>query len=80
MFENRPVVYAKFHQALFIPGGGTLGDTLPSTNKTLIGLKMSYTPAGLFVQFGAHDALVPWPNVAVAKFGPPTKATESKAS
>lgn len=65
---NREVKYAKFHAGLFIPGGpGNVGDTLPSSSKTL-NVKMFATAEGLFVNANNVEALVPWPNVIVAVY------------
>ncbi len=67
--SNRLVKYAKFHQGLFIPGFGTIGDTLPSASKSLK-LVMTYSADGLYVSVNGHEALVPPANVALVVFSP----------
>lgn len=66
---SRKVTWAKFHQGLFIPGAGTIGDTLPSSSKTLK-LEMFHTAEGLQVFCNNVEAVVPWANVILAVLAP----------
>lgn len=64
------VTYVKFHQGLFTPIMGTLGDTLPSQSKTISGLKMYVKGEYLSIRCKnksgiESEALVPVTNIAV---------------
>lgn len=43
---SRKVIYAKLHAGVFIPGVGTLSDTLPPQSKTLKAFTMTSLPHG----------------------------------
>lgn len=70
----RKVTYAKFHQSLFIPGIGTLGDSLPSPVKAF-DTSMETSAEGLYIKINTAEAIVPWANVVLAKL-----AAEEKSS
>lgn len=72
---NRKVKYLKAHSSIFMGGTiGTLGDTLPSAQKTL-DLDMTATPEGVIVKAarlasptqrgGKETALIPYGNIQV---------------
>lgn len=69
----RSVTYAKTHADIFIPGIGSLTQTLPPMNKN-IQLEMFLTPEGLLIQamhMGRRaEALVPHANVVLCVLGP----------
>lgn len=69
---NRTVKYVKFHQGIFVPGFGTVGDTLPSSSKT-INLTMTHLEEGLFLKLNSTEVLVPWANVVLAVYNPEDK-------
>lgn len=69
----RKVTYAKTHADIFIPGIGSLTQTLPPANKN-IALEMFFTPDGLFIKAGfmgrSAEVIIPHANVALAVLGP----------
>lgn len=71
--QSRKVKYVKFHDGLFVPGLGTIGDTLPSQQKNFR-LNMTTDITGLCVQIGYgsvnEEVFVPWPNVKAAALYP----------
>lgn len=71
----RKVKSLKAHSAIFIPGGGAqnLGDTLPPSNKTIVGLEMFFSTEGVLVRIpGRDEVILPWANLQVAVLGPET--------
>lgn len=75
----RTVLYALFHQSIFIPRIGHLGNSLPSVNKTLPDLKMFHTPEGVRLEIKGRTFVLPWPNVVTAEIGPETAETLAKS-
>jgi hypothetical protein len=66
---SKKVTCAKFHQSLWTPSTGELGNTLPAKGKTIDKLDMQATDAGLIVS-GLYNkrlfsALVPYGNIVV---------------
>lgn len=74
--------YAKFHQSIFVPELGHLGDTLPSQTKTLtnFSLYVNITTGNLIVSGkstgGYKQVLVPAANIACVGLVEPIEFTE----
>lgn len=67
--------YVKFHgMDVVIPGIGSLGTTMPPTNKT-VKLRMYETALGVLLSFnnGSIESVVPWANVQLATYAPEDK-------
>lgn len=76
----RKVTYAKLHTSSFIPGVGTMGDTLPPSHKSTK-LEMSYSDSGLEViatEKGiTTTVLFPPGTVAMVAFAPEPKVAKA---
>lgn len=72
---NRKVTYAKMHAGLFIPGPGTLGDTLPPGKKTLKNLRMTLEDSGNLLVESDESApcVVPSANIIIMMLEPAKK-------
>ncbi len=66
---SKKVLFVKFHQGLFVPALGTLGDTLPSQSKTIQELFMTLEDNYLIIEGSSKGvktkAVVPVSNIAV---------------
>lgn len=64
--------FVKFHQGLFVQGGGQIGDTLPSQSKTINGLTMVFEDGVLDVTGVLNGVnlriLVPSANISVMTY------------
>lgn len=67
--KKRKVIYANFHQPLFIPHLGHLGVTLPSGSKTLPDLVMHTEEEGLAISAKGADLLIPYGNIVLMRLG-----------
>lgn len=70
----KKVASARFHSSIWIPGLADLGDTLPSKNKTLVGLKMLFGTVdgidGLHVETRSIKFTVPSTNCKYVVYEP----------
>lgn len=66
----RKVMYAQFHQTLFLKGVGEIQRSLPNESKSFRKLEMWAGVAGLEINVNGVEALIPWPNVVIAQFAP----------
>lgn len=76
------VIYAKLHEGVFIPGTGSLGDTLPPQNKTLKNFSMEKQQDGTLQLSwdvgGLHEvADVGASNIVVLKYAPEKRSTDA---
>ncbi len=58
--------HASFHKELFVPGLGTLGNTLPSPNKSLPGLELFLVEEGVLISTKGVHTIIPHANVVLA--------------
>lgn len=65
----KKVKVVRFHQSLYAPGAGELGNVLPPQGKTLDHLEMTYDASGLYATFSYKgiktNILVPSANIVV---------------
>lgn len=73
----RKVLYARFHQTIYSPGAGDLGNVFPPQSKTLEGLSMRSTDQGLLAAFAykgiKNEILIPFPNIVILSLAPEEK-------
>lgn len=81
--SNRKVIHARFHQGVYVPGAGDLGNTLPPSSKNLENLAMTIDELGLLVTFTFRgfnvEALVPSANIVIMTLAPEDKTTHMAA-
>ncbi len=79
---NRKVTYARFHQSVYAPGLGELGNVLPPHAKTLDGLTMNSTDHGLiafcFSKGVKHEFLIPSANIVLMALAPEEVGEKAK--
>lgn len=64
----RKVTHARFHQSVFIPVVGEMGNTLPSKTKTLKTLEMNEGPNGIEVLANSTKVVIPFANVVIYSY------------
>lgn len=79
---SKRITYVNFHQGLFVPGLGNIGNTLPSQSKHFdLSMRAAVEGVDIAISYGStqKNVLVPWPNVVLATYEEdPTPATENK--
>lgn len=75
----RKAKYAKFHSGLFVPGVGTVGDTLPSSTKNFP-LSMEWGIDGLYITIKGVYVVVPSASVFMVVLEAPEAAATPKVT
>lgn len=69
----RKATYVKFHQGLFAPGLGNIGDSLTTVGQTALkfkGLELWWADDGFYVTVGNVNIVVPHSNIVSAVLAP----------
>ncbi len=74
----RKVRFVKLHQGIFVPGTGSLSDTLEPSRHS--GIVMFYTTEGVEITYKNINFIVPLANVACAVFDEPPPTARFKAA